>query len=56
MAANLPDHAFAAIDLNDYLRSFAIICNSNQHIAYLLDKNDVIIAISNDLKLMIMSK
>ncbi|MBX9598687.1 MAG: hypothetical protein K2X04_08940 [Burkholderiales bacterium] len=56
MAANLPYHAFAAIDLNDYLRSFAIICNSNQHIAYLLDKNDVIIAISNDLKLMIMSK
>jgi hypothetical protein len=50
VAANLPYHAFAAIDLNDYLRSFAIICNSNQHIAYLLDKNDVIIAISNEFK------
>ena len=50
MSSNLPDNTFAAIDINEYLRSFRIICNSNGHIAYLQDENDIIIAISDGFK------
>ena len=50
MQANLLIKNNTSINLTDYLRSFAIICNSNQHIAYLLDENDMIIAISNEFK------
>lgn len=47
MIPNLSENTFAAADINEYLRSFTIICNSNKHIAYLQDENDIIIAISN---------
>lgn len=50
MIPNLSENTFAAADINEYLRSFTIICNSNKHIAYLQDENDIIIAISNDFK------
>jgi hypothetical protein len=50
MASNLSDNIFAATDINEYLRSFTIICNSNKHIAYLQDQNDIIIAISDGFK------
>jgi hypothetical protein len=49
MASNLSDNIFAAADINEYLRSFTIICNSNKHIAYLQDENDIIIAKVMDL-------
>lgn len=47
MTSNLSDNIFAATDINEYLRSFTIICNSNKHIAYLQDEKDIIIATSN---------
>lgn len=50
MSSGLNNKACDLLSMNDYIKSFAMICNSNQHIAYLIDENDVIIAISNGFK------
>ncbi|HRG63981.1 MAG TPA: hypothetical protein PLP75_13300 [Burkholderiales bacterium] len=50
MSSDFNNKTCDLLNLNDYMKSFTIICNSNQHIAYLADENDIIIAISNDFK------
>ena len=50
MRSSSAKEPYILMSLNDYALSFATICNNNQHIAYLADENDVIIAISNEFK------
>lgn len=50
MSSDFNNKTCDLLNLNDYMKSFTIICNSNKHIAYLQDQNDIIIAISNEFK------